>query len=190
MKNTWGAKGLERDLLSPCVVFLSAPSCRHLQDPADSTMNSSPVDLLWVFPSEHFAALESLQHGVDSARLMDSTEDEDDLRAETGHFHPSSDRRIGRKNSFFIWSLWEELILSLQDFCVFLGYCRALGHEQCSPDFFWGHIAACRILRFCGVLVSALRPGLQGGTDQTSACPSRLVQVVPSHSQFLGYYII
>lgn len=88
MKNTCGAKGLGRDLLSACAVFLSAWSWRHLQDPADSTMNSSPVDLLWVFPPEHFAASESLQHGVDSARLMEGTEDEDGvvLRAEAGAF--------------------------------------------------------------------------------------------------------
>lgn len=50
MKNTCGAEGLGRDLLSPCVVFLSAPSWRHLQHPADSTMSSSPVDLLWFSP--------------------------------------------------------------------------------------------------------------------------------------------
>lgn len=113
MKNTWGAEGLGRDLLSPRVVFLSALSCRHLQDPADSTMNSSPVDLLWVFPPEHFAALESLQHGVDSARLMGSTEDEDGvvLRAEAGAFPPQSvpipaqtEALVGR--TVFLFSLY------------------------------------------------------------------------------------
>lgn len=43
-------------------------------------------------------------------------------------------------------------------------------------------------LTFAGVLVSAVKPGVRGVTG--SARLSRWVQVVPSHSQFLSYYII
>lgn len=87
MKNTCSTEGLGRDLLSPRVAlcFLSVPSCRRLQDQADSPMHSSPVDPIWVFPrsTADSAAPERLQGGVDSAMLMDSTEDEDGVAPQT-----------------------------------------------------------------------------------------------------------
>lgn len=83
----WSRRAGKGLVKSMCCISLS-PELEALTGPSRLHMNSSPVDLLWVFPPEHFAASESLQHGVDSAWLMDGPEDEDGvvLRAEAEAF--------------------------------------------------------------------------------------------------------
>lgn len=104
MKNTCTAEGLRRDLLSPCVAlcFLSiSPKLQALTEPdrlPDAQFTCRPH---LGFPLKH----RRLWGGEDSARLVDSAEDEDGVALQTQSkgipFHPSSDWKDWQKEESF-----------------------------------------------------------------------------------------
>lgn len=75
-KHVWSRRAGKGLVKSTCCISLS-PELEALTGPSRLHNEQFTCGPPLGFPLEHFAALESLQPGVDSARLMVSTEDED-----------------------------------------------------------------------------------------------------------------